>query len=64
MHPQVQHSAPRVDVSKFERAELLAPKSMVEQDHVARPDLRGGLFSTERLPSFTLLRLLTLSGLR
>jgi LPS O-antigen subunit length determinant protein (WzzB/FepE family) len=31
MHPQVQHPAPLVDVANFQRAELLASQSMVEQ---------------------------------
>ena len=31
VHPQVQHPAPRVDVPNFERAQLLAPQSVVEQ---------------------------------
>jgi hypothetical protein len=31
VHPQVQYPAPLVDVSRFQRTELLAPQSVVEQ---------------------------------
>jgi hypothetical protein len=31
MHSQVQHPVPLVDVPDFQRAELLAPQSVVEQ---------------------------------